>query len=126
MNRKGFTLVELLAVLVLLSAIMYIAIPSISSSMERSKNKKKEKNIQLLEAAAEMYVADHRYAIQKQKNDSCYIVLDDLVSGGYVPSDVIKNDDDELMGIIVYIKGKNMFSYIEDYQDVFDQGVSEC
>lgn len=126
MNRKGFTLVELLAVLVLLSAIMYIAIPSISSSMERSKNKKKEKNIQLLEAAAEMYVADHRYAIQKQKNDACYIVLDDLVSGGYVPSDVIKNDDDELMGIIVYIKGKNMFSYIEDYQDVFDQGVSEC
>lgn len=119
MNRKGFTLVELLAVLVLLSAIMYIAIPSISSSMERSKNKKKEKNIQLLEAAAEMYVADHRYALQK--NDKCYIMLEDLVSGGYVSSDTTKNGDDELMGVIVYIKGTNMFSYTEDYQDV-----SEC
>ena len=40
MNRKGFTLVELLAVLVLLSVIMFVAIPSISSSMERAKKKK--------------------------------------------------------------------------------------
>ena len=120
MNRKGFTLVELLAVLVLLSAIMYIAIPSISSSMERSKNKKKEKNIQLLVAAAEMYVADHRYAIQK--NSQCYIVLEDLVSGGYVSSDATKNgDDDELLGVIVYIRDSNKFEYAEEYQ-----GVNEC
>ena len=119
MNRKGFTLVELLAVLVLLSAIMYIAIPSISSSMERSKNKKKEKNIQLLEAAAEMYFADHRYAIQK--NSQCYIVLEDLVSGGYVSSDTVKNDDDELLGVIVYTKNTNKLEYKEEYQ-----GVIEC
>ena len=44
MNRKGFTLIELLAVLVILVVIMAIAIPSVTSSIERSKDK--EKNIQ--------------------------------------------------------------------------------
>ena len=39
MNRKGFTLIELLAVLVILVVIMAIAIPSVTSSIERSKDK---------------------------------------------------------------------------------------
>lgn len=39
LNNKGFTLIELLAVLVILIAIMSIAIPSISSSLDRTKEK---------------------------------------------------------------------------------------
>ena len=38
LNKRGFTLIELLAVLVILVVIMAIAIPSITSSIERSKN----------------------------------------------------------------------------------------
>ena len=37
LNNKGFTLIELLAVLVILVVIMSIAIPSITSSVERNK-----------------------------------------------------------------------------------------
>ena len=37
MNKKGFTLVELLGVIVILSIVMLIAIPNISSTLERSK-----------------------------------------------------------------------------------------
>ena len=37
MNRKGFTLVELLGVIVILSIIMLIAIPNITSTLDRSK-----------------------------------------------------------------------------------------
>lgn len=37
MNKKGFTLVELLGVVVILSIILIIAIPNITSVMERSK-----------------------------------------------------------------------------------------
>ena len=35
LNKKGFTLVELLVVIVILAVIMSIAIPSITSSIER-------------------------------------------------------------------------------------------
>ena len=41
-NKKGFTLVELLAVIVILLAISVVAIPSISAGMERSKAKTNE------------------------------------------------------------------------------------
>ena len=57
MNRKGFTLIELLAVLVILVVIMAIAIPSVTSSIERSKQKEYD---QLIVSAAEL--CQDRYA----------------------------------------------------------------
>ena len=56
LNKKGFTLVELLAVLVILVVIMTIAIPSVTSSIERSKHKQKNAKIELIESAAELYI----------------------------------------------------------------------
>ena len=56
MNRKGFTLIELLAVLVILAVIMTIAIPSVTSSIERSKDKEKIMKIKLIESEAELYI----------------------------------------------------------------------
>lgn len=55
LNKKGFTLIELLAVLVILVVIMSIAIPSVTSSIERSKNKEKNMKIKLIESEAELY-----------------------------------------------------------------------
>ena len=37
MNKKGFTLVELLGIIVILSLIMFIAIPNISSLVQKNK-----------------------------------------------------------------------------------------
>ena len=39
MNKKGFTLVEILAVIVILAIIMIIAIPSIGNTLNAAKNK---------------------------------------------------------------------------------------
>ena len=56
MNKKGFTLIELLAVLVILAVIMTIAIPSVTSSIERSRDKEKNMKIKLIESEAELYI----------------------------------------------------------------------
>ena len=60
MNRKGFTLIELLAVLVILVVIMAIAIPSVTSSIERSKQKEYDQKVKLIVSAAEL--CQDRYA----------------------------------------------------------------
>ena len=39
LNRKGFTLIELLAVVVILAVILVVTIPSVLSTMEKSKEK---------------------------------------------------------------------------------------
>lgn len=60
LNKKGFTLVELLVVIVILVIIMSIAIPSVTSSLERSKQKQRTAKIQLIESAAELYADRHK------------------------------------------------------------------
>jgi type IV pilus assembly protein PilA len=47
-NRKGFTLVELLAVIVILAIILAIAVPSISSMIANSKKNSFEANVKMI------------------------------------------------------------------------------
>lgn len=39
MNKKGFTLIELLATITILSMIMVVAVPSIMSTLDKSKRR---------------------------------------------------------------------------------------
>ena len=74
-NQKGFTLIELLAVIVILVTISAIAIPSITASIERSKNKQKNAKIEVIEMAAnDFYSRNKRYIT----SSLCYIELNQL------------------------------------------------
>ena len=84
LDNRGFTLVELLAVLVILIAIMSIAIPSISSSLERSKTKQDESKKRILESASELFVTDYKNQISA---NPCYITMEELKSNGYIQND---------------------------------------
>lgn len=109
LNNRGFTLVELLAVLVILITIMAIALPSISSSLERSKEKQNESRKKVLMSAAELYVTDHKNSIN---SSSCCIGLDVLVSENYVDKDATLDADGNLFnGFVQYNKGANTYEF---------------
>lgn len=55
LNKKGFTLIELLAVIVILLAISTIAISSISSAIERNKQKTNKAKQEVLASYGELY-----------------------------------------------------------------------
>ena len=55
MNRKGFTLVELLAVIIILSGISLVAVTSISSSLVRRDERECNEQIELAKNAAKIY-----------------------------------------------------------------------
>ena len=121
LNNKGFTLVELLAVLVILIAIMGIAIPTISSSLERTKAKQNEARYEILESAAEQYVTDHKNTIYINlgSKTSCYFNLNDLSE--YLSSDDMKDaDGNQLTGFIIFTKPNNY-----EYKDT-NNGLSLC
>lgn len=119
LNDKGFTLVELLAALVILTAIMGIAIPSISSSLERTKEKQNAARVKVLESAAELYVTDHKNAIFNHLGtmNTCYISLNLLEVS---EDNLLDANDNAFSGVIVFTK-PNIYEYKEEYA-----GISSC
>lgn len=100
LNKKGFTLVELLVVIVILGVIMSIAIPSITSSIERSKDKQKTQIINLIVSAGELYVDKHKNTVKTGQ-----ITLDKLIGDGLITAQEMKdpfNEKSTLCGYISY------------------------
>ena len=60
LNKKGFTLVELLAVVVILLAISVIAVSSISAAIERNKDKQNQAKIDIIGSYADLYYNEHK------------------------------------------------------------------
>lgn len=85
-NEKGFTLVELLAVIAILAIVVAIAVPTIGNVIGDSEDKAHEANVNLIKNAAKLaYVSDLNTG-----SDEAYS-LDDLVEYGFldeVPTDI--------------------------------------
>lgn len=105
LNKKGFTLVELLAVLVILIAITSIAIPTINSALERSKGKQNEQRIRIIESAAELYVSEHKNTL----GGEC-IKVDTLKNEGYLDEESSKDaDGNSFTGAVAISEGKYVY-----------------
>ena len=118
MNRKGFTLVELLAVLVILLTILLVAIPSITSSVERNKENALKKKYDLIEAAAESYVNLYKNDLGDKYDDffnsGCNIKIENLKEKGLLTDEDLKDiNNKEIVGSVKY----------EDKKYVFQEGV---
>lgn len=107
MNNKGFTLIELLAVLVILVVIMSIAIPSITSSVERSKAKQREQVINIVKAQAELYADKHKNSLS---NDNI-IDVSKLFCDGYLTLEEAKDPMNEKYTIdVAFVYNNNSIS----------------
>ena len=79
----------LLVVIVILGVIMSIAIPSITSSIERSKDKQKEQIIKLIVSAGELYVDKHKNTVTPP------ITLNQLIEDGLITKEEMKDPFNE-------------------------------
>lgn len=113
-NKKGFTLIELLVVIVILIVIMSIAIPSVTSSIERSKDKQKKQVIKLVESSAELYYDSHK------NSGVTEITIPDLIGKGYLTPAEAKDPFHEKRTVCGYVSietnanGIKTFKFNED------------
>jgi type IV pilus assembly protein PilA len=80
-NQRGLTLVELLAVVVILGIIAAIAVPNIGNVINNSKRDAHIANVHQLADAAKLYVIDQKKTITTTGLD---ITLTDLQNAGYL------------------------------------------
>lgn len=81
-NQKGLTLVELLAVIVILGVIAAIAVPSIGGIINSSKAKADAQTILLIQDAAELYANQN----QPDATATAAITTASLVTAGFLKS----------------------------------------
>lgn len=96
-NKKGFTLVELLAVIVILGVLLMIAVPAVQNVIKKTKNNATQKQAELfIDAAKKMAIID------EATSDMLIYKLSDL------DSDVDKN---RFTGMVVALKENGSYKY---------------
>lgn len=83
-NRKGFTLVELLAVIVILGIIALIAVPNVLGTLNKSKGKLSQVQKETILSACKNYVTANVGAMNDDAPNE--ISIDALHSGGFLES----------------------------------------
>lgn len=96
-NKKGFTLVELLAVIVILGVLLMIAVPAVQNVIKKAKNNATQKQAELfIDAAKKMAIID------EATSDMVIYKLSDL------DSSVDKN---RFTGMVVALKENGSYKY---------------
>ena len=113
MKRNGFTLTELLGVIIVLGMIALIVFPNINKSIKNSKNKIYQEQVSLIEENARRWGIDHIHLLPD--SGSYYLELNELVTGGYVSKKEIKDPRNESVMngcvVIAYNNEYNQYEY---------------
>ena len=101
--KKGFTLVELLAVITILALLALLTATAITKIVKDSKGDLYNTQIVLIKSAAQMWGSDNMDKLPSAGNCS-YITLEDLKNEGYMDSNVINPKNKEQMSNNLQIK----------------------
>lgn len=86
MKNKGFTLVELVATLIVLSIVAVIAVPHIYNSIKDYKQQTYQTQLLAIENAAKNWAADHAADenFPKENDETILVFMDSLQSEGFI------------------------------------------
>ena len=127
MNKKGFTLVELLAVIIILSLLGLLISTSVTKVVKDSKEDLYDTQIKLIKSAAEAWGADNLYDLPEAGNCK-YLLLQDLKEYGLIDNNITNPKTNKLFSdnLIIRIDGKqnvmglNNVTYEVDSTDIKD------
>lgn len=94
--KKGFTLVELITVLIILAVIGLIVFPTVNSTIKESKEKAYIEQLEEIKLASEKWAYKNLDMVPNNNGDSVTITLLDLKKSGFLPLDVRNPKTNEL------------------------------
>ena len=118
MKKNGFTLVELLGVIILLGVLSVIVVPEVRDSIKQSKKKAYDKQIDTVITAAKNWVSDN---IDELSEETIFIDIQSLKQNGFLENKKIINpvNNKEINGCVAII-------YEEDFNQYEYEYLSKC
>ena len=111
MNKKGFSLIELIGTIIIFALMLLIVVPTVSKVVKKSGIVAANQCSDNIILAARNWSLDNRDKLPKKEGDVYCLDLDFLVSGGYLDEGKRECDVDqvEIKGILV--NGKVAYEY---------------
>lgn len=117
MKNKGFTLIELMAIIVILGVIVLVSVPSLVKTINRNQDKKYETFLEDIKIATETYINlnSEDYPNLFVVGNSEIIYVKDLISDGCFPGEKKNPKTDNYIPDSAYVKvtrqSDNTFKY---------------
>lgn len=102
LNNKGFTLVELLAVMAILIIILLIAIPSITATISRNQDKEIEARKDLIVSEMEAYATSHKNSTKNFRNGICAYTTEQMQNNNMLSNETLTDGEGHLIVGCVY------------------------
>ena len=110
-NRRGFTLVEVLIVVVIIGILLLIAVPSVQKYMVRGTDEYYSKLEETVMLSGRDYFNDYRALLPKEIGNVTVIELNELLDIGYI-EDVVDSKGNKCEAKVTAKKiGKNEYEY---------------
>lgn len=95
MKKNGFTLIELMGVIIILALLIALSLPSIINFIKSSNDKTDKISLDLIYSATDSYIKENRSDYPKVKENIYCIPLKDLVDDNKLKSPIKFSDSDE-------------------------------
>lgn len=105
MNKKGFTMIELLAVIVILAVLLGVTTVSVFSIRKNQEEQNRENTISSILTGAKNFTAEHPSRKSKKNADNKIIItVQELIDGEYIDFDKENEKTKDLLGESIEIK----------------------
>jgi type IV pilus assembly protein PilA len=127
MKSNGFTLPELLGVIIILGLIALIAVPIINETIDKSKTRSYNAQVKTIEESGKKWGIEYT-SLLPTGTDKCNIYLGTLINSGYLPDDkfIDPRDGSEMNGVIEISYNVTSKTYNYEYKQTASSGVLNC
>ena len=107
MNKKGFTLIEMIAVIIVLGIVLVVSFPNLTKIIGKQSDTEYKAHLKLLKSALDMYTTRNHGILNSVTNSCIMVDYDDLKE-----EELIKEGNISCSGkIIMTPKKRNSYSY---------------
>lgn len=119
MKSKGFTMVELLGVIIILAVVATIVTPTISIIIRNTGRNAYNQQIENIRSAAKNWASDNLFATPKEGEPALILSMNnDLVKNGYIDKNIVDPNTGEPFGnieiYVIYDAGSLIYDIYEN------------